>query len=83
MKYLLAMYKFLKITTFLKENVLVLPELVYEDFLFKPKKFEFLPCQTKCNKVQQNAFSIRQNIEILPKNKRFTKVIQRKILQKF
>jgi hypothetical protein len=38
-----------------------IPILVYEDFLFKPKKVEFLPCQTKCNWVQQNAFSIRQN----------------------
>jgi hypothetical protein len=54
-------------TTFSKENVLVLPELVYEDFLFKLKQFECLPCQTKCNLVQQNVFSIRQNVEILPK----------------
>jgi hypothetical protein len=25
--------------------------LIYEEFLFKPKKFEFLPCQTKCKKL--------------------------------
>jgi hypothetical protein len=47
-------------TIFSKENVIVLPELVYV-------------LTRKCNFVQQNAFSIRQNIEILPKNKRFIK----------
>jgi hypothetical protein len=47
-----------KIRSLLKENLLKMSEFLYwsmktdEDFDFKPKKFEFLPCLTKSNLVR-------------------------------
>jgi hypothetical protein len=50
----LKIANFGEISTLLKENFLKMPELDYEDFLFKPKKFEFFVSQTKCNLVRHN-----------------------------